>query len=466
MLIKPSVKEWRFFMNIIIVGCGKVGQKIAEQLSFEADHNITVVDTDYNIVQDTINKYDILGVAGNGASLDTLTEAGVKDADLLIAVTGSDELNLITCLIAKKSGNCQTIARVRNPEYNKEINLFKHDLGLAMIINPELTAAAEIARILRFPSAIKIDTFAKGRIEVLKFRVPENSVLDNLAVMDIQSKLDSDVLVCGVERNDEAFIPRGSFVLKAKDVVSIVASPKHSWAFFKKIKLKTNRVKNVIIAGGGETADYLASMLLHNGIDVKIIEKNPARAEKLCLLLPNATIINADATDNRVLLEEGIESVGAFVSLTNMDEENILLSLFAKSKSEAKLVTKINKIAYDKVIGGLDLDTVIYPKNITAEYIVRFVRALKNTIGSNIETMHKILEGKAEALEFNICENSPVSNIAIENLSLKDNVLIASINRNGKILTPRGRDMILQGDTVIVITTHTGCKDISDILRK
>lgn len=453
-------------MNIIIVGSGKVGQKIAEQLSYEKDHNITVVDTDYSVVQDTINKYDILGVAGNGASLNTLTEAGVKDADLLIAVTASDELNLITCLIAKKAGNCQTIARVRNPEYNKEINLFKHDLGLAMIINPELTAAAEIARILRFPSAIKIDTFAKGRIEILKFRIPEDSVLDNLAVMDIPSRFNSGVLVCGVERDDEAFIPRGNFVLKAKDVVSIVASPKDSYHFFKKIGVKTNRVKDVIIVGGGETAFYLASMLLHNGINVKIIEKNPQRCEKLCLLLPDATIINADATDNRVLLEEGIENTGAFVSLTNMDEENILLSLFAKTKSNAKIVTKINKISFDKVISGLDLDTVIYPKNITAEYIVRFVRALKNSIGSNVETMHKILEGKAEALEFNIRENSPVSNIAIEKLSLNDNVLIASINRNGKILTPRGRDMILPGDTVIVITTQTGCKDISDILRK
>ncbi len=453
-------------MNIIIVGSGKVGQKIAEQLSYEDGHNITVVDTDYEVVQDTINKYDILGVVGNGASLVSLTEAGVKDADLLIAVTASDELNLITCLIAKKAGNCQTIARVRNPEYNKEINLFKKDLGLAMIINPELTAAREIARILRFPSAIKIDTFAKGRIEILNFKIPEDSVLDNLAVMDISPTLNSNILVCGVERNDEAFIPRGNFVLKAKDIVSIVASPKDSWDFFKKLKIKTNRVKNVIIAGGGDTALYLATMLLHNGIDVKIIEKSTERAEKLAELLPDATIINADATDNRVLLEENIENTEAFVSLTNMDEENILLSLFAKSKSKAKLVTKINKISYDKVIDSLDLDTVIYPKNITAEYIVRFVRALKNSIGSNVETMHKILDGKAEALEFKICENSPVSNVAIENLSLKDNVLIASINRNSKILTPRGKDTILKGDTVIVITTQTGYKDISDILRK
>lgn len=452
-------------MNIVIVGCGKVGQKIAEQLSFEPDHNITVVDINKSVVEDTINEYDILGVVGNGASLNTLTEAGISDADLLIAVTGSDELNLITCLIAKKAGGCQTIARVRNPEYNKEINLFKEDLALAMIINPELTAASEIARILRFPSAIKIDTFAKGRIEILKFKVSEDSVLNNLAVMDISSKLDSDILVCGVERNDEAFIPRGNFVLQDKDIVSIVASHKNSAHFFKKIGIKTNRVKNTIIAGGGETAQYLAHMLINNGIDVKIIEKDTLRCEKLCQLLPKATIINADATDNRVLLEEGIEHAESFVALTNIDEENIMLSLFVKSKSNAKLVTKINKIAYDKVINSLDLDTIIYPKNITAEYIIKFVRAWKNSIGSNVETMHTILDGKAEALEFNICENSPISNIALENLNLRDNILIASVNRNGNVFIPRGKDMILSGDTVIVVTTNTGFKDITDILR-
>ena len=452
-------------MNIIIVGCGKVGQKIAEQLNKENDHNITVVDSNHETVSDTINQYDILGVVGNGASIETLIEAGIKNADLLIAVTGSDELNLITCLIAKKAGNCQTIARVRNPEYAKEVNLFKEDLGLAMVINPELTAATEIARSLRFPSAINIDSFAKGRVELLNFRINAGCVLNNLQVMDISAKLNCDVLICGVERDDTAYIPKGNFILKEKDVVSIVASPKNSAHFFKKIGIKTNRVKNTIIAGGGETAYYLAFLLIQNGIDVKIIEKNLTRCEMLCQLLPDATIIHADATDNRVLLEEGIEKTESFVSLTNMDEENILLSLFVKSKSNAKLVTKINKIAYDRVISTLNLDTIIYPKNITAEYIVKFVRALKNSIGSNVETMHHILSDKAEALEFNIRQSSPVSDIPLEKLNLKENVLIACINRNGQIITPRGRDVILPGDTVIVVTTQTGFKDISDILK-
>lgn len=452
-------------MNIIIVGCGKVGQKLAERLSHEKEHEITVIDLRRKTVSELANQNDIMGVAGSGTSLDTLMEAGIKEADLLIAVTGSDEINLLTCFIAKKTGGCQTIARVRKPEYSKELTLFKDDLGLAMIINPEQTAASEIARVLRFPTAIQIDTFAKGRIEILKFRIPANSILDGLKVVDITTKLKCNILVCGVERDAKAIIPGGDFEFKVADKVSIVASPNDSSDFFKKISLKTNKVKDTIIVGGGDTAYYLAKQLLNTGISVKIIEQNPERCEVLCNALPKATIINADGTDNKVLLEAGIEYTNSFVALTNIDEENILLSLFAKSKTNGKLITKINRIAYDNVISNLDLDTTIYPKNITAEYIVRFVRAMENSIGSNIETMHEILEGKAEALEFIIKENSPVTGMPIEELDLKTNVLIACINHNGKIIIPRGKDVISEGDTVIVVTTKTGLTDIRDILN-
>ena len=451
-------------MNIIIIGCGKVGQKLAEQLNMEDDLNITVVDVRSDVVRDTINKYDVMGVVGHGATLEVLLEAGIKDADVLIAVTGSDELNLLTCLLAKKAGNCKTIARVRKPEYSRELSLFKDDLGLAMVINPEQTAANEMARVLRFPSAIQIDTFAKGRVEILKFRVQEGSVLDNFRIADM-GKLNCDVLVCGVERGEEAFIPGGNFVLKSGDRVSIVASINNGSQFFKKIGVKTNRVKDTMIVGGGETAYYLANSLMQRGINVKIIERSTARCEELCQLLPKATIVNGDGTENRVLLEEGIENAGSFVALTNIDEENILLSLFAKSKTNGKLITKINRIAYDEVISNLDLDTTIYPKNITAEYIVRFVRAMKNSMGSNIETMHLILDGKAEALEFRIGDNSPVSDIPLEKLTIKDNTLIACINRMGKIIVPRGQDVIMKGDTVIVVTTKAGLKDIRDVLE-
>lgn len=453
-------------MNIIIVGCGKVGQKLAEQLNMEDDQNITVVDLRYRVVQDIINQNDVMGVVGSGTSLEILNEAGIKDADILIAVTGSDEINLLTCLIAKKAGNCRTIARVRKPEYSREIDLFKDDLGLAMIINPEQAAANEIARILKFPSAIQIDTFAKGRVEILKFRIPVNSVLDDMEISEIGPKFKCNVLICGVERGDSAFIPGGNFILKAGDAISIVGSQQDTLNFFKKIGIKTHKVKDTMIVGGGATAFYLAHNLLKSGIEVKIIEQNPDTCDKLCTLLPKATIINGDGTESRTLLEEGIEHTESFVSLTNIDEENILISLFAKSKSSGKVVTKINRITYDEVIDDLPLDTIVYPKNITAEYIVRFVRAKKNSIGSNVETMHLILDGKAEALEFRIKENSPVSNIMIEKLPIKDNTLIACINRKGKIITPKGQDVILPGDTVIVVTTKVGYKDISDIFEQ
>lgn len=452
-------------MNILIVGCGNVGQKIVEKLSHENEHNITVVDVRRNKVEAVTNEYDVMGFVGSCSDIDILEEAGIKNADIVIAVTGSDELNLLTCLMAKKAGECQTIARVRKPEYRKSLPLFKEDLGLAMIINPEQTAATEMARVLRFPSAIQIDTFAKGRVEILKFKIPEDSPLNNLSLMNMSQRIASDILVCGVVRGDEAIIPGGDFVLKSGDLVSIVSSVKASAKFFRKVGLKTNSVKDTLIVGGGQTGYYLANLLLNSGIHVKLIERNPKRAEELAELLPKATIINADGTENRILLEEGVEFCESFVSLTNIDEENILLSLFAKSKTKGKLITKINRIAYDEVITNLDLDTTIYPKNITAEYIVRFVRAKNNASGSNIETMHSILDDKAEAIEFKIKDNSPVAGIPLEKLQLKEHILIACITRGQDVIIPRGRDMMLSGDSVIVVTKNSGFDDITDILK-
>lgn len=453
-------------MNIIIAGCGKVGQKLAEKLSSEEDNDVTIIDVNRQIVRETADLYDIMGVVGNCTGAETLTDAGITEADVIVAVTGSDEVNLLTCLVAKKLGNCQTIARVSRPEYTNEINLLKDDLGLAMLINPERIAASEMARVLRFPTAIHIDTFAKGRVEILKFRVAEGNILDNYKIADIPSSLNCDVLVCGVERGDEVFIPDGNFVIRAGDYVSIVAAPKKGSEFFRKIGIKTNRVKDTIIVGGGDTAYYLAARLLQTGIRVKIIERNPARCEELCQLLPKAEIVNADGTDNKVLLEEGIREAESLVSLINLDEENILLSLFAKSQTEkCKIITKINRSAYSEVISKLDLDTIIYPKSTTADYIDKFIRAMKNSMGSNIETVHRILDDKAEALEFCIQEESEVTNITLENLNLKKNVLIACIHRNGQVIIPRGHDCIKKNDDVIVVTTETGFGAIGDILE-
>ena len=454
-------------MNIIIVGCGKVGIKLVEKLSNEKEHNITIIDTNSKVVSKIVNEYDIMGVVGSATDLDTLKEASIENADVLIAVAGSDELNLMICLIAKKLGNLQTIARVRKPEYYKTVNIIKDELGLAMIVNPEQNAASEIARILNFPSAINIDTFAKGRIEILKFEVPPSNILDNLKIMDMPSKIGTNVLVCGVERGDEAFIPSGNFVIKAGDLISIVASIEETNEFFKKIGIRTDKVKDTLIVGGGETAYYLAKRLLKTGIKVKIIEKDEARCDELIQLLPKATIVCGDGTDNRLLDEEGLKDYDSVVSLINVDEENVLLSLYAKSKTGGKIITKINRIEYGNVINALGLGTMIYPKSITAEYIVRFVRAKNNSMGSsNIETVHFILDGKGEALEFKINENSPVSNKKLSEIKLKENILISSISRGGKVIIPHGQDAIYPNDTVVVVTLREGIKDISDILSE
>lgn len=397
-------------MQIIIVGCGKVGTTLTEQLSKEGN-DVTVIDRRYKVVQSISNKFDVMGLAGSGSSYSMQLEAGVEEADLLIAVTGSDEVNLLCCLIAKKAGGCQTIARVRNPEYSKEIQYLKEELGLAMVINPEYASAMEMARLLRFPSAIKIEPFAKGRVELLKFKIQPGGVLHGMKILDMSSRLRCDVLVCAVERGEEVFIPGGDFVLQEKDVVSIIANFKSASQFFKAIKLHTGQARDAMIVGGSKMAFYLGQMLLKMGINIRIIEKNDKRCEELSELLPKATIICGDGIDQNLLMEEGMSKTDAFITLTNMDEENILLSLFARSQADMKVITKIDRISFKQVINKLDLDSIICPKNVTAEYIVRYVRAMKNSIGSNVETLYHLVEDRVEALEFCIRENAPVLKI-------------------------------------------------------
>lgn len=451
-------------MNIIIVGCGKVGQTLARQLN-EEENNITVLDMDAAKVNDVVSRYDVNGVVGNGATHLKQLEAGIKNADLLIAVTGSDELNLLCCLIAKKTGNCQTIARVRNPEYSSEAPYLKEELGLAMVINPEAAAAAEIDRVLRFPSAIKIDTFAKGRVEMLKFRLPEGSPLINCAVKEIVSRFRCDVLVCTVERGDKAYIADGDLVFAENDIISIIASPKNANDFFGKIKYRINSVKDAMIVGGGEITYYLCERLHRAGITAKIIEKDKKRCEELCTLWPEIMVINGDAADQEILIEEGIENAGAFVALTNMDEENILLSLFARTMNKGKLVTKINRIEFDDVIKRLDLDSTIYPKNITSDMILRYVRAMKNTIGSNVETLSSVIKGQVEAAEFIIKESSAITDKPLAELKLRDDVLVAAILRGRTVIIPRGHDMIQKGDAVVIVSHIAALHDINDILK-
>lgn len=450
-------------MKILIVGGGKVGKTLANQLNKEG-HDIVIVDTNAEIVESISNSLDIMGIVGNGASYSVQKEAGIEEADLLLAVTSSDELNLLCCLIAKKAGDCHTIARVRNPIYNNEIGFIREELGLSMIINPEQAAAEEIARLLRFPSAIKIESFAKGRVELMHVEIPEKSILDHRKIMDIVSMLHCDVLVCGVEREDEVIIPNGHFVLQAKDKISIIASAKEAMNFFKKTGILSNQVKNSMIVGGGTIAYYLTEKLLEMGIQVKIIEKSKERCEQLSELLPSAILINADASNQEVLMEEGIEHTESFVALTNMDEENIMLSLFSKAKSKAKLVTKVNRIAFDEVVDHLDLGSLISPKNITANNILQYVRAMQNAAGNNVDALYQILGGKAEALAFKIQKESAVVNIPFAQLNCKSNLLVCCIIRKNKVIIPRGNDMIKLNDQVIIVTTNTGLNDIQDIL--
>ncbi len=451
-------------MNIIIVGCGQVGEALAAELGGEG-HNITMIDLSSQKINTITAKLDIMGVVGNGATNTTLREARIQRADLLIAVTDSDEMNLLCCMIAKKHDGCNVIARVRNPEYSVEASYLKDEIGLAMVINPEHAAAEEIARILRFPTANKIETFAKGKVELLKFKIPKDSALIGLQVKEVALKLKSDILVCTIERGDDVYIANGDFIFEENDLISIVASPKKAAAFFKKINCETQSLKNALIVGAGGVTHYLCDILKNSGINLKVIDKNRALCEELSTTYKSVTVICGDETDQELLAEEGIGSTDAFIAASDNDEENIFLSLFANSAGKAKTVAKINKPEYDHIIKHLDFDTTIYPKNITSDMILRYVRAMKNKLGSNVETMYNFIKGEVEAAEFIVKEFSPITNIPISRLTFKKDVLVAAILREGKVIIPHGSDMIRPGDAVVIVSKILGLKDISEVLK-
>lgn len=450
-------------MRIIIVGCGKVGTTLIEQLSREG-HDITIIDRSAKLVQTLTDLYDVMGIVGNGASYSVQMEAGIENADLLIAVTESDELNLLCCTVAKRVGDCAAIARVRTPDYSTEVGYLRDKLELAMIINPELEAANEVARILYLPTALEVNSFAHGQAELIKFKIPDGNMLDNISIAHLGKNIAHNVLICAVERDGEVYIPSGNFTLKKDDVLSFVASRKAGKDFLETIGFKTNHVKSTMIIGSGKAAYYLARQLLKMGISVKIIEIDKARCEELSTLLPKAIIINGDGTNEALLKEEGIEYTESFVPLTGIDEENILLTLHAKQVSHAKVITKINRITFKSVISGLNLGSVVYPRYITSETIIAYVRARHNSLDSNIETLYHMFDHRVEAIEFRVGEKSTVTNIPLMNLPLKKDLLLSFINRNGRIIIPSGQDCIKVGDTVMIVTTHTGFNDILDIL--
>lgn len=451
-------------LKIIIIGCGKVGRTLVEQLSREG-HDITIIDKNRERISQLANLYDVMGLVGNGASYNIQKEAGIGNADLIIAVTGSDELNLLCCTIATQVGNCAAIARVRTPDYSQEAEYLREKLGLALIINPEYEAARDMAQILYLPSSLEVTGFAHGQAELIKYAIPENSPMDGVAIKDLSHKLKTNILIGAIERDDDVFIPSGDFILKQGDKLSFVGAHKQAKEFFSHLGLNSHSVKNTMIIGGGKAAYYLAKELISRGIKVKIIENDFNRCEELSILLPEAIIINGDGTDQTLLKEEGIETVQSFVPLTGIDEENIMLTLFAKQVSDAKVITKINRITFTNVINSLDLGSVIYPKYITSEAIIAYVRAKKASMHSNIETLYHMYDSRVEAIEFYVSEKSAVTDIPLKDLKLKDNLLLCFINRNGRIIIPSGNDSIQKNDTVMIITKHTGFNQIQDILK-
>jgi len=452
-------------MKIIIVGCGKVGSTLAEHL-YQEGHDITIIDRHWEKLKYLSDRIDVLGVEGNGASIATQREAGVQNSDILIATTASDELNLLCCLIAKKAGNCRTIARIRDPEYYNEMRYIRDELNLSLVINPEQAAAAEIARIIKFPSAIKVDHFARGRVELIKIHIPEGSRLDGLRLFDMESKLHCKVLICTVERGDDLLIPHGDFELKAGDIVSFIAPHSVALAFFKAADANTSgSVKSIMIIGGGMMSYYVAKRLEETKISVKIIEQSFERCKELSEMLPQAVIINGDGTDKQLLDEEGIGVVDAVGNFTGIDEENILLSLYERKMSKAKLLTKINRITFEEVIAGLNIGSIINPNSITSDNIVRFVRALNNSKGSNVETLYKIAKGRAEALEFHVRDDSRIVGKPLMELSLKPDIIIACIIKGNKAITPNGHSIIEKGDSVVIVSAERGLNDLEDILE-
>lgn len=450
-------------MRIVIVGCGKVGTSIASQLNAEG-HDIVVVDIDRNAVQNLSNSLDIMGIEGNGASYEVLAEAGAEKADLVIAAAALDEVNLYTCLMAKAAGTTHTIARVRNPQYAADIHRIKDTLGLSMSINPELTAAKEMSRLLRFSGALEIDTFSRGSVELIKVALPENSAIANKRISQIDV-LKGRVRICLVERGDEVFIPNGDFVLQGGDRISVASKVDVAAKFFKRISVSIGKSRDVILLGGGKISFYLAKNLLDSGANVKIIEKNPDRCWELTNILPEAVVIQGDCMDQDLLLSEGIEHADGVAALMDYDEENILISLYIQSVSKAKVITKVNNTSFDSILHGLKIKTIIHPKNLTGEYIASYIRAMQNSLGSNVETLYKLNNDAVEALEFRVRSTSRVTGIPLQELNLKDNLQVISINRHGKIILPQGSDKIMCDDTVVVITKHKGLSDLDDILK-
>lgn len=440
-------------MRIVIVGDGKVGVTLTEQLSKEG-HDIVIVDNNEQVLRDSVDQFDVLGVLGNGASLSVQQEAGVGSSDLLIAATSGDEVNLMCCILGRKLGVKHTIARVRNPEYTDQLTFLKDELGLSMTINPERAAAIEILNLLRFPAALKRDTFAKGRVEIIELKVAPDSPLNGRCLSELpRIAKAAPVLICAVTRGETVHIPSGDFRLQEGDKINVTGTLQDLTSFIRRLKIIERRIRNVLLIGGSRIAFYLAASLITDGTSVKIIEIDPVRCEQLAALLPHAAIICADGSRPSVLLAEGFEHSDAVITLTDIDEENIVISMYASHMGVPKAITKINSVEYNAIYRNMGIESAVSPKNIVCTDVVRYVRAMENTSEDAVLALHRLVEGRVDALEFLVADDTLHQNQKLRDISLKPNLLIACINRGGRIIIPGGNDFFKKGDTVVVVTT-------------
>ena len=454
-------------MQIMIVGCGKMGTSLAVQLVSEG-HRVTVVDRSESVIEQISNTQDVIGYVGNGAVFSVLEEAGAKEADLLLALTQSDELNLLACLIAHKIGTRHTIARVRDPEYANNMHRISDDLGLSMTINPDRQAAEEIARVLRFPAAMHVELFARGHVELVTCKLPEKSILNGVSLFELPQKLGVKVLICAVERSGEYTIPGGGFTLSGGDVLYVTGAPREVAKALRKAGVLANPIRSVVIGGGSRISYYLAQELLRSNLTVKIIERSKENARNIAELLPGAVVLNGDITDHELLQEEGIDSADAFIGLTGLDEGNILSALYAKNRNVSKAIAKVNNDSLESLVKSTALDSVISPKRVATNVILRYVRAREASADhGEIRGLYKIADGSIEVLEFLASsENRNLLNIPLKDLKTKKHILIACLVRNGKAIIPGGADSIQAGDVVLVVTAQRRINDLGDIMEE
>ncbi len=454
-------------MKIVIVGIGKVGLALVKELSAEK-HEIVVIDQDPAAIRNVVNIYDVIGLVGNGASYHVQTDAGVSDADLLVAMTDMDELNILCCLLAKKLGVNHTIARIRNPEYEKQLRFMRNELGLSMAVNPEKATAREIARILRFPSAVKIESFSKGRIEMVEYRLGEKNPLDGVRLSELYKSVRVKVLVCAVARSEKIIIPSGDFVLRADDRIYVTASSAELEQFFRNLGIFKRKASSVMIVGASQICHYLAQELSDMKLELKIIDQDEKRCVKMGEQFPKAIVIVGDGTDNELLMEEGINNTDAFVALSGMDEANILMAMNVANLHSCKVIAKINRRSLVNLVSKNHMiDSIVSTRAVTTDLIVQYIRAMQNTSDSQVKTLHRIVDESVEALEFTVTKAFPYRNIPLKDLPLKNGLLIAGIVRqNGAIIIPSGQDMLYENDDVIVVTTDTSLRDLNDILKK